>query len=176
MIVRRSALVGRSASALFDLIEAAEHYPRFLPWCTGARIVSRDDGQVSADLKVNWLGLDFEMRTRNPKQRPEYMAIQLERGPFRRFEGEWRLTPLASDACKVAFVLDYEFDSSFMTLAAGPMFSRITDKLVDAFVRQALAMPLAEAPERAPDTDRPIDSGQAPANSQLPEWFRYDDA
>jgi ribosome-associated toxin RatA of RatAB toxin-antitoxin module len=145
MIVRRSALVTQPATHLFDLIEAAEHYPRFLPWCAGAQIVSRDEQMVSADLHVKWGGMRFQMRTRNPKQRPEYMAIHLESGPFRRFEGEWRLTPLTPDACKVAFQLDYEFDSRFMTHAAGPMFSRIADTLVDAFVRQAEATPVAPA-------------------------------
>lgn len=143
MIVRRSALVPQPATHLFDLIEAAEHYPRFLPWCADAQIVSRDDHLVSADLRVRWHGLNFEMRTRNPKQRPGYMAIHLERGPFRHFEGEWRLTALASDACKVAFALDYEFDSAFMTRAAGPLFNRIADTLVDAFVQQALVTPVA---------------------------------
>jgi ribosome-associated toxin RatA of RatAB toxin-antitoxin module len=143
MIVRRSALVAQPATHLFDLIEAAEHYPRFLPWCAGASIVSRDEGLVSADIRVRWGGMNFEMRTRNPKQRPEYMAIHLERGPFRRFEGEWRLTALSPEACKVAFVLDYDFDSAFMTRAAGPMFNRIADTLVDAFVQRALAMPVA---------------------------------
>jgi ribosome-associated toxin RatA of RatAB toxin-antitoxin module len=148
MIVRRSALVAQPATHLFDVIEAAEHYPRFLPWCAGATIVSRDEQVVSADLRVRWGGMNFEMRTRNPKQRPEYMAIHLERGPFRRFEGEWRLTPLREDACKVAFELDYEFDSALMTRAAGPMFNRIADTLVDAFVQHALTTPLAPDPGR----------------------------
>ena len=143
MIVRRSALVAQPATHLFDLIEAAEHYPRFLPWCAGASIVSRDEAMVSADIRVRWGGMNFEMRTRNPKQRPEYMAIHLERGPFRRFEGEWRVTALTPEACKVAFVLDYEFDSALMTRAAGPMFNRIADTLVDAFVQRALATPVA---------------------------------
>ncbi|OGB06470.1 MAG: ubiquinone-binding protein [Burkholderiales bacterium RIFCSPHIGHO2_12_FULL_69_20] len=150
MIVRRSALVPQPATRLFDLIEAAEHYPRFLPWCADAQIVSRDDQLVSADLRVCWHGMNFDLRTRNPKQRPGYMAIHLERGPFRRFEGEWRLTELASDACKVNFALDYEFDSAFMTRAAGPLFNRIADTLVDAFVHQALVTAVPP-PQRAPD-------------------------
>jgi len=153
MIVRRSALVGQPTTHLFDLIEAAEHYPSFLPWCTHASIVSRDASLVSADLQVQWAGIKFQMRTRNPKQRPEYMAIHLERGPFRRFEGEWRLTALAPDACKVAFMLDYEFDSAFMTQAAGPMFSRIANTLVDAFVRRAEATPVSPIGRAPPATD-----------------------
>jgi ribosome-associated toxin RatA of RatAB toxin-antitoxin module len=146
MIVRRSALLAQPATHLFDLIEAAEDYPRFLPWCAGASIVSRDEAMVSADLRVKWGGMNFEMRTRNPKSRPEYMAIHLEHGPFRRFEGEWRLKVLAPGACKVEFGLDYEFDSAFMTRAAGPVFNRIADTLVDAFVQRALATPVAACP------------------------------
>lgn len=146
MIVRRSALVDRSAEHLFDLIEAAEHYPQFLPWCTGATVVSRDDTLVSADLRMRLAGRSFEMRTRNPKRRPDLMTIHLERGPFRRFEGEWRLNPLGADACKVAFTLDYEFDSAWVTSAAGPVFDRIANTLVDAFVQRALVIPSAAAP------------------------------
>ena len=144
MIVQRSALLALPAAHLFDVIEAAEHYPDFLPWCVGAVIVSRDDDTVCADLQVRLAGMNFSMRTRNPKQRPSHMAIQLERGPFRRFEGEWQLTALAPDACKVAFMLDYEFDSSFMTRAAGPVFRHAADTLVDAFVRHAESLPVAK--------------------------------
>jgi ribosome-associated toxin RatA of RatAB toxin-antitoxin module len=146
MIVRRTALLPLPAWHLYDIIEAAENYPRFLPWCAGAHIVSRDEHLVSADLRVTWGGMNFEMRTRNPKRRPEYMAIHLERGPFRRFEGEWLLTALAPDACKVAFHLDYEFDSGFMTKVAGPVFKRLTDTMVEAFIQHALATPVPAQP------------------------------
>lgn len=153
MQVRRTALVARPAPLLFDLIEAAEHYPRFLPWCSGARIVARDEMEVSADLQVRWHGLAFEFRTRNPKRRPEYMAIHLERGPFRRFEGQWRLQALSPEACKVAFDLDYNFDSALMTRLSGSMFDRIADTLLDAFVERAMSLPLPPppAPARPPD-------------------------
>lgn len=150
MIVRRSALLAMPAAHLFDVIEAAEHYPAFLPWCAGAKILLRDDELVSADLQMRMAGMNFEMRTRNPKRRPEYMAIHLERGPFKRFEGEWQLKVLAPEACKVAFLLDYDFDSAFMTRAAGPVFNRIADSMVDAFVQRAMALPFAAEAVAAP--------------------------
>jgi ribosome-associated toxin RatA of RatAB toxin-antitoxin module len=166
MIVRRSALLAQPAGHLFDVIEAAEHYPRFLPWCVGAVIISRDDEVVSADLQVRLAGMNFSMRTRNPKRRPEFMAIHLERGPFRRFEGEWHLTALSADACKVAFMLDYEFDSSFMTHAAGPVFRHAADTLMDAFVRHAQTLPVA--PPAAQPPAAPPGSAPAPAVQPAP--------
>lgn len=140
--IRRSALVGRSAEVTFDLIEAAEHYPEFLPWCTGAEILARDEGLVVAKLAVRYRGLAFDLTTRNPKERPRWMAIHLSRGPFRRFEGEWRLAPLAADACKIEFLLRYEFDSALVGRLAGHVFDGIANTLVDAFARRA-----QEAPE-----------------------------
>jgi ribosome-associated toxin RatA of RatAB toxin-antitoxin module len=169
MIVRRTALLPLPAEHLYDIIEAAENYPHFLPWCAGAHIVSRDDQLVSADLRVKWGGMSFEMRTRNPKRRPEYMAIHLERGPFKRFEGEWLLTVLAPAACKVSFNLDYEFDSGLMTRVAGPVFKRLTDTMVEAFIQHALATPVVAAPVLAvPVTSKaievaPIDDAAQPA-------------
>lgn len=164
MIVRRSALLPLPAEHLYDIIEAAENYPRFLPWCAGARIVYRDENLVSADLQVKWGGMNFEMRTRNPKRRPGYMAIHLERGPFKRFEGEWLLTVLASDACKVAFNLDYEFDSGIMTRAAGPVFKRLTDTMVEAFIQHALATPVMAAPDEVASSPAPeVAPGSTPA-------------
>lgn len=150
MIVHRSALVAQPASHLFDLIEAAEHYPAFLPWCAHAHIISRDDEMVSADLRLRYGGVDFEVRTRNPKRRPEYMAIHLVKGPFRRFEGEWRLTPLALAGCRVEFKLDYDFDSALLTRVAGPMFRHIADTMVDAFVMRSESQPVAATSAPAP--------------------------
>jgi len=137
MIVRKSALVEHSAEQMFDLIEAAEDYPAFLPWCAGASILFRDEHAVAAEINVDFHGVRFALTTRNPKRRPDYMAIVLERGPFRRFEGEWNLTPLSPSACKIEFGLQYEFDSPLMGRLAGSVFDRITNTLVDAFVVRA---------------------------------------
>jgi ribosome-associated toxin RatA of RatAB toxin-antitoxin module len=137
MEIHRSALVEYPAEDMFDLIEAAEHYPSFLPWCAGATIVARDEDVVVADIVVDWHGARFSFRTRNPKRRPEWMAVTLERGPFRRFEGEWHLKSLAPAACKIEFVLRYEFESAVMRKLAGAVFDRISGSLVDAFVTRA---------------------------------------
>ena len=137
MELRRSALVAHSAEHIFDLIEAAEDYPEFLPWCSGATILARDDAMVAAEIAVNWHGVRFSFTTRNPKRRPTWLAVMLERGPFRRFEGEWNLTPLAADACKIEFMLRYDFQNAIARSLTGKVFDEIARTLVDAFVARA---------------------------------------
>lgn len=137
MELRKSVLVPHAAGEMFDLIEAAEHYPEFLPWCAHATIVRRDDTIVVADIDVNVHGVRFGFRTRNPKRRPEWMAIEMERGPFRHFRGEWHLTPLAAHGCRIDFDMRYELDRSVLAKLAGPVFDRIANTLVDAYVARA---------------------------------------
>jgi ribosome-associated toxin RatA of RatAB toxin-antitoxin module len=86
MEVRKSMLVAYSAESMFDLIEAVEHYPAFLPWCAGAVVLSRDESVVIANLSVDYHGLRLGFTTRNPKRRPESMAITLN-GAVRRVKG-----------------------------------------------------------------------------------------
>jgi ribosome-associated toxin RatA of RatAB toxin-antitoxin module len=137
MEARRTVLVAHAAERMFDLIEAAEHYPAFLPWCASATVLQRDDAVVVARLQVAYMGAKFEFTTRNPKRRPEYMAIGLEEGPFQRFEGTWNLKPLASWGCRIEFALSYDFANTVMGSLASPVFHRIADTLVDAFIQRA---------------------------------------
>ncbi len=137
MEVQKSALVGHSAEEMFDLIEAAEHYPAFLPWCAAATILERSDAVVVARIGIDYHGVRFSLVTRNPKHRPEWMAIDLEQGPFSRFHGNWRVTPLTDAGCKVEFSLGYDFSTATFGRLAGPVFDRIANTLVDAFVARA---------------------------------------
>lgn len=135
--VRRSALVAHPAERVYAVIEAAEDYPAFLPWCAAAHIVERSAEVVAARIHIAWRGVRFSFVTRNPKRAPLWMAIGLEEGPFRRFEGEWNLTRLGELGCRVEFRLGYEMNSSLLGALAGPVFQHAVDTLVDAFVRRA---------------------------------------
>src|SRR5688572_16285446 len=137
MNVRRLLFVQHPAERMYDLIEGAEYYPDFLPWCSSVTVHERTERFVAATLGVDWHGVRLEFTTRNRKQRPEWLELALVRGPFRHFRGAWELKPLGSAGCKIEFLLDYEFASDLLARAAGPLFEHITDTLVDAFVKRA---------------------------------------
>lgn len=137
MEVRRRLLVAHPAERMYDLIEGAEHYPAFLPWCSAATVLERSDEVVAARISVEVRGARFHFVTRNRKRRPVWMGISLEQGPFRRFDGEWNLAPLGDDGCRIDFVLRYAFENALLGKVAGAVFERITTTLADAFVARA---------------------------------------
>ena len=140
MHVRRTLLVAHPVERMYDLIEGAEYYPDFLPWCAAATILERTEELVAARVTVEVRGVRFGFVTRNHQRRPEWMRLALSEGPFSRFDGEWQLKPLGADGCRIDFTLDYDFERAVMRTVAGAVFERITNTLVDAFVARADAL------------------------------------
>jgi len=136
-IVKKSALVMHSAQEMFDLVADVEGYPRFLPWCHAAQLLSRTDEEICGRIEVARLGIHQAFSTCNRIEPPHRMDIALRDGPFRKLKGGWTFTALRADACKVELELDFEFSGQLINQAFGAVFGQIANSLVDAFCQRA---------------------------------------
>lgn len=137
--IARSALVDRPASALYRLVEDIESYPRFLPWCLAAHVHERGPHRTHATLTVGLKSIRQSFTTENTNRPGEAIDMRLIKGPFRRFAAAWRFHSLSEHAAKVEFSLEYEFAGTIVAAALEPLFDRIADTMLDAFVRRAHA-------------------------------------
>jgi len=135
--VIRTVIVARTPAEMFELIDAVELYPQFLPWCGGATVLHRDAAVTRATLHINFHGIRQSFTTENAKRPPREILLKLVDGPFRSLEGAWRLTALGAAGCKIEFHLKYEFASRLLERFVGPVFDHIAGTLVEAFVRRA---------------------------------------
>ncbi len=126
--VQRSARVPYTAEQMFDLVNDVESYPRFLHWCSGARIDVRQGNTVEATLDIGVLGFRRSFRTRNTLRRPESIEIELVTGPFRRLRGEWRFVDAAGGGSDVSLSLQFEVTAS----PFGAVFSKVFEELAGA--------------------------------------------
>ncbi len=135
--VEKTVLVMHSAQEMFQLVDAVEDYPSFLPWCGGADLHERTADTTSATLHINYHGVKQNFSTVNSKVAPTRMDITLKDGPFKHLEGDWQFIELKTNACKIEFRLHYEFANSFFEKLISPVFNHIATTFVDAFVEQA---------------------------------------
>ncbi len=135
--VSRSALVLFRAEQMFELVDAVEQYPEFLPWCGAAIVSHRDPSVTRATIHIRYRGVRQSFSTENRKEFPHRMSINLVEGPFRALDGEWRFSPLGDDGCKIDFRLRYEFSSILLEKIVGPIFGYIAETMVDAFLKRA---------------------------------------
>ena len=173
MDLKRSVLVPYPIHSMFDLIEQAEHYPEFLPWCVGAKILERSDEWVAARIEFSYLQVRFGFQTRNPKRRPEWLQVRLVQGPFKRFTGDWHLTPLGAHGCRINFDLSYEIAEGLLDKVAARAVEMVSRSMMDAFVKRAEAtlpkpgsVPAVSAPLAVSAT--PPEPATAPEPAQAP--------
>lgn len=136
-LVNRSALVTFSAQQMFDLVNDIEAYPQYMDGCTSATILRRGDDWLEARLELSKAGLTQGFVTRNQLQAPERMTMVLVDGPFKRLQGCWNFTPLAPDACKVSFELEFELQNKILGMAVGKLFETVAGRQVDALCERA---------------------------------------
>jgi ribosome-associated toxin RatA of RatAB toxin-antitoxin module len=134
--IARSAIVEHSAEEMFALVDDIESYPRFLPWCSAAKVEERTPAGARATLTVGMRGLRQSFTTQNEIRPGEAMEMRLLKGPFRRFAAAWRFKPLSAQACGVEFTLEYEMAGALARILE-PLFDHIADTMVDAFTRRA---------------------------------------
>lgn len=138
--IHRSAIVPYSAHQMFDLVADIPAYPRFLPWCGGARVVSAQGDEVIAAIDIAYSGVHRTFSTRNLLQRDKMMEIRLLEGPFSYLQGFWQFKSLDAQSSKISLDLEFEVANRIVSLALTPVFSNIANQLVDRFHRRAVEL------------------------------------
>jgi ribosome-associated toxin RatA of RatAB toxin-antitoxin module len=148
--VHKSVLLWYSPREMYGLVTDVQAYPQFLPWCDRAEVLATHDDGVTAKVHIAFAGVHQAFTTRNVNEPGVSVAMRLVDGPFSKLEGLWRFTPLQqpgqgtspadpidSPACKVEFSLSYSFSSRALSLVVSPVFDRIANTFVEAFVKRA---------------------------------------
>jgi len=135
--IARSALQPYPASHLYDLVNDVSRYPEFLPWCSHGEVLECSDSHMVAGVTIARGPVRQRFVTRNRLIPDEAIHMQLVEGPFRHLEGVWRFTPLAEDACRIEFEIEYEVAGGLFGRLLAPVFEQIASTLVDAFSQRA---------------------------------------
>lgn len=135
--IKKSALLPYTPAQMYALVDDIDSYPKFLPWCGGARTLSRDNDEVHAEIDISHGALKKGFSTLNRLQKDKMIEMRLVKGPFKHLDGLWRFDPIGDAGCKIALDLEFTFSNKLVELAIGPAFSYIANTLVDAFCQRA---------------------------------------
>lgn len=122
---------------LYALVAGVEHYPKFLPWCLGARIRERSDRLMVADLIIGFK-MFRERFTSKVTLSPETKRIDVEYtdGPFKYLKNHWIFLP-HPQGCEIDFYVDFEFRSKLLQKTIELLFNEAVKRMVGAFETRA---------------------------------------
>jgi coenzyme Q-binding protein COQ10 len=122
---------------LYALVAGVEHYPKFLPWCIGARIRERGPDLLVADLIIGFK-MFRERFTSRVKLDPTGQRIDVEYtdGPFKYLRNHWIFRP-HEQGCEIDFYVDFEFRSKLLQKTIELLFNEAVRRMVAAFETRA---------------------------------------
>ena len=130
-----------TAQQMYDLVADVASYPKFLPWCSAARIRSEqpvDDSVVlEADLVISFkvfrerFGSRVTLFPGDNKIDTEYLD-----GPFKYMKSNWAFED-TDGGCNVSFFVDFEFKNAILQGIIGVVFNEAMQRVVRAFEKRA---------------------------------------
>lgn len=122
---------------LYVVVADVQRYPEFLPWCMGARITSRKDNVITADLIIGFKMIRERFGSRVTFH-PDEKRIDVEytSGPLRYLNNHWGFEPVPGGTV-IDFHIDFEFKSRLFQRVAGLVFNEAVSRMVNAFEARA---------------------------------------
>lgn len=126
---------------LFDLVADIERYPEFLPWCVAARVRSRQENEVVADLVIGFKMIRERFTSRVRLDRAgRRIDVAYTDGPFRYLNNHWVFEETPDGATRLDFFVDFEFRSVMLQKIIGVLFNEAVRRMVAAFETRAKAL------------------------------------
>jgi len=126
-----------SSKEMFNLVNDVDAYPKFLPHCSDAKIITQQSNTMTASLEISKAGIKKWFTTENTFVDEHTVMLRLVDGPFKALKGQWHFRTLDESACKVELRLEFEFASKLIELAFGKIFNDVAKNMVNAFTQRA---------------------------------------
>lgn len=123
---------------VFGVARDVNHYPEFLPWCSGARIfneqkISDTSGQFDADLVIGFKMFKERFTSRVTFTENQEVRSEFIKGPMKYCINHWIFTEVSRDQTQVEFFVDFTFSSKLLQSTIEIVFLKATQKMMRAF-------------------------------------------
>jgi coenzyme Q-binding protein COQ10 len=136
-----SRIVPYTADLMYRVVAEVEHYPDFLPWVAGLRVLSREK-QGGKDIVLAEMLVGFAVLRERYTSRAicdaqaRTVDVTGTEGVFKTLDTHWRFTP-QGEGCRVDFAIAFEFKSRLLNAVAGKAFAQVASQMSRAFEGRA---------------------------------------
>ena len=125
-----SQLLKLESQSVFNEIANFENYVNFIPGCSKAQLLERNENYEIGELKFDFLLRQYSIKSKNIISDRGIKIEQIE-GPFETFEGQWSVYTKGDELCEVVFRA--KFKLPFL------LDSLVPDSVIEKFYEAALA-------------------------------------
>jgi coenzyme Q-binding protein COQ10 len=134
-------LIECNKEQLVDLVLDIESYPKFIPYCLGAKIHEKKEENnlilIIADLTIGKgpFKATYKSDVRFNKDTDTISVTNIE-GPLKHLDNKWVF--LEKDrSTEISFDIDFEIENKFLNIVMDKSFQYGLDKIADSFQKRA---------------------------------------
>ena len=121
---------------LFNLVLDIESYPEFLEECSAARIISKNETKIIADLAIQFKGFEEKYRS-EVTIADNLIEARAISGPFKYLYNRWKFKKISNTETEIEFFIDFEFNNSLFSGIMNLIFQDSASKMLLAFENRA---------------------------------------
>jgi ribosome-associated toxin RatA of RatAB toxin-antitoxin module len=114
---------------IFNHIANFENYSSYIPGCTNAKLLQKEDKYEVGELEFNFLLKSYSIKSKNLLSDDTIFIKQVE-GPFESFDGEWKVSEIDNQKTEVTFKAEFQLPFLLNNL--------LPDKVIDNFCKAAI--------------------------------------
>ena len=114
---------------IFNHIANFENYSSYIPGCTNAKLIQKDDEYEVGELEFNFLLRNYSIKSKNFLLGNTILIKQIE-GPFESFDGERKVSEIDNQNTEVTFKAEFKLPFLLNNL--------LPDKVIDNFCKVAI--------------------------------------
>ena len=114
---------------VFNHIANFENYSSYIPGCTNAKLIQKEDEYEVGELEFNFLLRNYSIKSKNFLLGNTILIKQIE-GPFELFDGEWKVSEIDNQNTEVTFKAEFKLPFLLNNL--------LPDKVIDNFCKVAI--------------------------------------
>ena len=124
-----SKIIKKDNLQVFNHIANFENYSSYIPGCTNAKLIQKEDEYEVGELEFNFLLRNYFIKSKNLLSVNTISIKQIE-GPFESFEGEWKVSEIDNQNTEVTFKAEFQLPFLLNNL--------LPDKVIDNFCKVAI--------------------------------------
>ena len=134
-------LIECNKEQLVDLVLDIESYPKFIPYCLGAKIHEKKEENnlilIIADLTIGKgpFKATYKSDVRFNKDTDTILVTNIE-GPLKHLDNKWVFLEKDSST-EISFDIDFEIENKFLNIVMDKSFQYGLDKIADSFQKRA---------------------------------------
>ena len=108
-----SKVIDKPIEQVASVILNVNDYPKFIPWCNGARILSQNKDEIEAELLVSYNNIQSSYTSKTKISTKNKQSIIIEttmiEGQFKYINSCWNLECVSPNSTNVVFNIEISF-------------------------------------------------------------------